>query len=392
MNDQTIAIYAPNFSLIDSAPRFTKTPSSNGKVYVDEGANSFALSWDYNSDGETVNWVDLMHGDEILIARKTANKELEISPASGFTGRLTFSGNATFTLLNIVQSDGREFECKVYFKSVVSPWIKSRVELIVVGKPNITLKTTEPVILSEGDTRTLLCAVSNNPKPLITWYKGNTTVQKDPDNSNYTITSATRSHTGTYKCEAVVTAPGLSTYKTSYSVRVKVRFKPQHKGNSLISNQTVAEGRDAEFYCRTEAFPTSTSYRWFKDGNQISNSNDYAIEEINDEESRLIVRQANKSSAGRYSCDGENDVAVGAEKSTYLTVKYAPRRVTVTPDPAVMRLNQTMTLTCQADGIPNPSFSWRFNGNNYSEWSCPKHLNIETCQSKRYWKLHMRGD
>ena len=106
----------------------------DGTVYVDEGANSFVLSWDYNSDGETVNWVDLMHGDDILIARKTVNKELEISPASGFSGRMTFSGNATFKLWNIVQSDGRKFECKVYFKSVVSPWIKSRVELVVVGK------------------------------------------------------------------------------------------------------------------------------------------------------------------------------------------------------------------------------------------------------------------
>lgn len=113
-------------------PTFTKTPSSNDKVYVDEGANSFTLSWDYNADGEPVTWVDLMYGDEVLIARKTVNKELEISPASGF--RITFSGKATFKLWNIVQSDGGKFECKVYFRSVVSPWIKSRVELVVVGK------------------------------------------------------------------------------------------------------------------------------------------------------------------------------------------------------------------------------------------------------------------
>ena len=122
------------FLSIVGAPAFTKIPSSNGKIYVDKGANSSALSWDYNSDGETVNWVDLMYGDEVLIARKTVSGELEISPASGFSGRMTFSGNATFKLWNIVQSDERKFECKVYFKSVVSPWIKNRVELIVVGR------------------------------------------------------------------------------------------------------------------------------------------------------------------------------------------------------------------------------------------------------------------
>lgn len=100
-----------------------------------------------------------------------------------------------------------------------------------------------------------------------------------------------------------------------------VSVKPQHKRDSLISNQTVVEGSDVEFYCRTEAFPAATTFRWFKDGSRISNSNDYAIEEINNEESRLTVRQAKKSSAGRYSCDGENGVAIGREKSAFLIVK-----------------------------------------------------------------------
>lgn len=68
-----------------------------------------------------------------------------------------------------------------------------------------------------------MCVVSDEPKPLMTWYRGNTTVQKDPDNSNYTIASANRNHTGTYRCEAAVTAPGLSAYKTSYTVDVTVR-------------------------------------------------------------------------------------------------------------------------------------------------------------------------
>ena len=67
--------------------------------------------------------------------------------------------------------------------------------------------------------------VSGNLTPLITWYRDNTTVQADPNNSNFTITSASRNHTGTYRCEAVVTAPGLNTYKTSYTVGVIVRCK-----------------------------------------------------------------------------------------------------------------------------------------------------------------------
>ena len=47
----------------------------------------------------------------------------------------------------------------------------------------------------------------------------------------------------------------------------------------------------------------------------------------------------------------------------FVLLSDAPQQVTVTTDPSVMRLNQTITLTCQADGFPPPSFSWKFNGN-----------------------------
>ena len=95
--------------------------------------------------------------------------------------------------------------------------------------------------------------------------------------------------------------------------------RPQHKGNSLISNQTVVEGRNAEFYCRLEAFPTGITYKWFKEGNLISNSGDYSIDAISNGW-RLTIKQAKKNSAGQYSCEGTNDLGTGERKSAYLLV------------------------------------------------------------------------
>ena len=126
------------FFLVDCQPYFTRTPSSTNKVYVDEGDYSFALSWDYYSNRQIVHWVDLMYkspsSGDVLIARKTANKDLQVSPTSGYNGRITFTGRATFTLWYIKQSDRRTFECTVHFDSMLFPWIKSTVDLIVVGK------------------------------------------------------------------------------------------------------------------------------------------------------------------------------------------------------------------------------------------------------------------
>ena len=96
--------------------------------------------------------------------------------------------------------------------------------------------------------------------------------------------------------------------------------RPQHKANSLVRNETVELGRDATFYCRTEAFPVKIQYSWFKGYNQIYNSQDYAIDNFRNGESRLTVKQVKKSSAGRYSCYGRNDVGNGHTKAVFLTV------------------------------------------------------------------------
>jgi len=98
-----------------------------------------------------------------------------------------------------------------------------------------------------------------------------------------------------------------------------VADKPEHQGNSLSSNQTVVEGRNAEFYCRTDAFPGVLDYRWFKDGIQIVNSADYTITSLSDGE-RLTIQQAKKSSAGQYSCDGRNELGTGKRKYASLLV------------------------------------------------------------------------
>ena len=109
---------------------------------MDEDAYSTELSWDYDIDGETVTWVDFMSkssvGADVLIARKFANQQLQVSPTNGYKGRFSFagkvSGNATFTIWFITKNDQRTFEFVVYFRSVNNPWIRNSVKLIVVGK------------------------------------------------------------------------------------------------------------------------------------------------------------------------------------------------------------------------------------------------------------------
>ena len=93
-----------------------------------------------------------------------------------------------------------------------------------------------------------------------------------------------------------------------------------HKTNSSSSNQTVVEGHTAIFLCFTEAFPTATTYKWFKDGIEINNSQDFETLKISDTQSRLTIKNAKKGSAGQYSCGGTNAVGTGDRKSAFLLV------------------------------------------------------------------------
>lgn len=43
-------------------------------------------------------------------------------------------------------------------------------------------------------------------------------------------------------------------------------------------------------------------------------------------------------------------------------ISDSPQQITLTPDPAVVRVNHSITLTCNADALPPPRYLWIFNG------------------------------
>ena len=168
--------------LADCKPSFTKTPSSSNKVYVDEDAYYTELSWSYNIDGGTVSWLDFMYksgvGADVLIARKVANQQLQVSATSGYKGRFTFAGkvlgNATFTIWFITKNDERTFEFIVHFTSVNNPWIKNSVELIVVGKLYAINNLSKNIIFLGNSRSCIRCDIPR--KCLKTKLKATTTV------------------------------------------------------------------------------------------------------------------------------------------------------------------------------------------------------------------------
>ena len=130
-------------SLVDSQP--TLSPVIGNKLYVTSGSSSFDLSWNYNTDGRTITVVFLKYAgtgnNDVTVAGKTPTSRLIVNPASGYSGRITFSGSLTanvgkitFRISNIVQSDSRIFKCDLSFTSFDPPDVENAVELVVIGE------------------------------------------------------------------------------------------------------------------------------------------------------------------------------------------------------------------------------------------------------------------
>ena len=120
-------------------PSFNATPGNDSHYFsVLEDAGFVALSWDYDADGETVRYVDLLVWNSSLnqlvkVARKPFNQPLQVFDASGYGGRVTFSEKATFTISNITRNDDRKkFKCQV--SSFNSSTISRFIRLILAGK------------------------------------------------------------------------------------------------------------------------------------------------------------------------------------------------------------------------------------------------------------------
>lgn len=129
--------------MVDSQP--TLTPVIGNKLYVTSGSSSFDLSWNYNADGRTIEEVDLKYvgtgNNDVVVARGTSIFQFQVNPASGYSGRITFSGSLranvgkiTFRISNIVQSDSRIFKCDLSFTSFNPPDVQSSVEVVVIGE------------------------------------------------------------------------------------------------------------------------------------------------------------------------------------------------------------------------------------------------------------------
>ncbi|XP_068687452.1 hemicentin-1-like isoform X2 [Montipora foliosa] len=348
------------FQYTECAPWFTQEPNNGNDYYVLNGTNTLSLIWDYNSDGESVREVSLSYFDEstgsdVYVAAKFGSSALIVYDS--YTGRVQFFARATFTIDKIIPSDSRQFKCLVNFNMPpvnpgIPPGMASAVRVVVVVRPSITLKSST-LELNEGETRTLLCVATGNPKPSYKWEKDGAVLQQGTT-SNYTIRSAKKEDRGSYTCTAEVYAPGLGTYSDNYTVNVEVKYKPT-KTTFTTGNvrNTAVQGSTVTLTCIANGFP-APKYIIRRNGTRVIQSGGKYI----------ITNIKLNAEYDTYSCHSFNDEGPGTNETLTITVEIPPRFPATSLSSLNKTENETHTFSCTAEAKPAATMRWMLNSEN----------------------------
>lgn len=265
-------------------------------------------------------------------------------------------------IVDVQLSDDGSYKCHV-LKTDTDPSIKTDppVTLTVLVRPDppvIQGGSLQKVTL--GVARNLSC-ISNNGKPgaTISWYKDSAKIlnnafsrtqqKSDTDKREDTISFVTivpteSDHGKKIECWAqnqVQTTP-LKTDAT-----LDVQFKPKITLNVNVTRK-LREHDFVRFSCAAQANPSDITWIWLEDGVPIAGQTKNYMDIPN------LDRSYHRS---KLTCRATNEIG-DSEATTMLDIEYGPKFDGVDTYIAV-DLGSSATMTCKADGNPEPSIIWR---------------------------------
>ncbi|KAG8249763.1 hypothetical protein J6590_012066 [Homalodisca vitripennis] len=186
---------------------------------------------------------------------------------------------------------------------------------------------------------TLLCPVTGDPKPTVTWSKLDSLVtSKVNEDGSVMLNNLTPADTGTYLCSATNVA-GSAVLPVSLDVMVKPVI------TDWQTEVSVLEGELLTLSCESEGKP-SPSITWHKEERLLTSHGP------------IYQTTAKKEDAGNYTCKAENKYGVDQQQLAVIVI--VPAQIMNNEEENVLLFSNTSEtkLVCLIDGIPQPVVSW----------------------------------
>ncbi|XP_041262809.1 hemicentin-2 isoform X2 [Onychostruthus taczanowskii] len=226
-----------------------------------------------------------------------------------------------------------------------------------------SLQVTEPEAMSvlEGQSVQLPCECHGIPLPTLSWWKDGEPLSTQPGSPKLVSPGGNVVYMekvqlldqGTYTCECR-NAAGSSSKEHHLEVHALPR-----SSSSTLRKVSVIEGGETVLEC--EATGTAPPWvKWVKDGQPVAAGDGLLLTE---QGRRLHIPRAEVAHAGHYTCLAAS--TEGQEQREFDVVVHVPPEFIagsgLTTNVSVP-LQGSLTLTCEATGIPQPSVTWFWDG------------------------------
>ncbi|GBP67839.1 Down syndrome cell adhesion molecule-like protein Dscam2 [Eumeta japonica] len=286
-------------------------------------------------------------------------------------GQVMTSDNEVVTQLNISRvrvEDGGLYAC-VAADGEGAAAHENR--LNVYGPPYI--RSLPPIKVQSGDTLNLRCPFYGYPISKISWeHKGqNLSPDINFHSSRYrrSAKNRTRRNQPSVTLNGVLSIPEISKEQNGAQYTCIVTSPSGEMGRRMFEVQVIEapvlediligtnlqEGQIVQIYCNVRSGDTPVHFEWLKDGQRIPSHLKIA-ETSSDLFSALIIKKVALEHCGTYTCVASNHVAK-VNRTTELYIKVAPKWLEE-PKNSSLLLGRRGSVTCSANGYPQPQVHW----------------------------------
>ncbi|XP_062373239.1 basement membrane-specific heparan sulfate proteoglycan core protein-like [Sardina pilchardus] len=208
--------------------------------------------------------------------------------------------------------------------------------------------TVHPSPAFTGETVTLTCVIQPSTGWTYAWDNPPSSKASKPNSNIYTISRATVSDQGKYKCYGV---RERSRKSSPYSNTVQLTVEALPVATLTVEPQSpVFTGETVTMKCVIESL-SGWTYKWYKDSSTTPVS----------EGNTFTIRGATESHKGQYWCQGERGYRpTTSQPSRRITLDVkAPPLATLTVEPqSPVFTGETVTLTCVIESLSGWTYKW----------------------------------
>uniref|UniRef100_A0A3P8SNR4 Uncharacterized protein n=1 Tax=Amphiprion percula TaxID=161767 RepID=A0A3P8SNR4_AMPPE len=275
-------------------------------------------------------------------------------------GVLLLPGGQVLQIARVQKEDAGKYTCQAV-NEAGEDRMHFELEILV---PPVIIGATQEFMEEMGavvnSTVVLHCDATGHPAPVISWLRDGQPVHTDSqhhisdDGTQLQLLSVQVSDMAGYMC---VAENKVGTVEKLFSLTVQV---PPRITGSKEEEVSVTEGHMVSLLCDVQAYPPP-EITWTRDGQVLHFSTGIHILPGGQ---MLQLLRARLEDAGQYVCTATNSAGQD-QKSILLSVYVLPTlkpRHKAESDSVTPQVGSSVTLRCEAHGVPEPEVTWYKNG------------------------------